>query len=265
MLSHIEICEKAARLGGAAVLQRLGNVGVRLKSRADLVTDADLAGEKIITATLHRALPGHEVLGEERTHSEGTDPMTLLDAEYCWVVDPLDGTTNFAHNVPHFCVSLALIHRGELEVGCVFDPVRDELFSAIRGHGARLNGHPIHTSRVARAADALAAIGLPPAVERDCPDLGAFLRAVPRFQALRRTGSTALNLAYVAMGRFDAAWSYSTHIWDMAAGALLVRESGGVACSPCGGALELRSGRFLVSATADLSREIISLLNSHNQ
>jgi myo-inositol-1(or 4)-monophosphatase len=177
-------------------------------------------------------------------------------------VDPLDGTTNFAHGVPHFSVSVALLQRGRLRVGSVFDPLRDELFSAVEGQGARLNGKPIHTSSVAAAVDGLAAIGFPPGVDEHSADLKAFLRAIPRFQAMRRTGSAALNLAYVAMGRYDATWSYSTRIWDMAAGVLLVREAGGIVDSPTGGELELPSGQFLASANERLHQEITRLLNT---
>jgi len=259
MVSYIEICEKAARLGGAVLVERLGNVRVRLKSPADLVTDADLAAQRIIAATVREALPDHQIVGEEDV--AGSSPASLR-AEYCWVVDPLDGTTNFAHRVPHFCVSLALLRRGEVQLGCVFDPLRDELFSAIAGHGAWLNGDPIRTSGVAETADALAAIGLPPVVDDRSLDLKAFLRAIPRFQALRRTGSTALNLAYVAAGRFDATWAYAAHIWDIAAGVLLVREAGGEVCSPRGSELELPSGQFLAAANQRLSQEIVSLLGT---
>jgi len=259
MVSYHEIGEAAVRLGGVALMERFGNVTVRLKSPADLVTDADLASQKVIADFLHDALPGHEVLGEEDSPDQSHNP---LDAEYCWVVDPLDGTTNFAHQVPHFSVSLALVERGELRVGSVFDPMRNELFSAARNEGARLNGTPIRTSRVERIEDALAGIGFPPQVDERSPDFQAFVRAVSRFQALRRTGSAALNLAYVAAGRFDASWSYSTRIWDMAAGTLLVREAGGVVGSPSGGPMALRSGRFLASANERLGREITQLLST---
>ncbi len=259
MVSYIDLCQRAIRAGGAALVERLGNANVWQKSPADLVTDADFAAQEIIVRTLRRALPTHEVLGEEDAVGE---PSAPFDAEFCWVVDPLDGTTNFAHAVPHFSVSIALFHRGEIVVGSVFDPIRNELFSAVKGEGAQLNGHSIRASSVASTADALAAVGFPPRVAEGSRDLKAFLRTVPRFQAMRRTGSAALNLAYVAMGRFDAAWAYSTRIWDIAAGVLLVSESGGVVRSPGGGEIELRSGQFLASATEKLSQEITLLLNT---
>ena len=259
MVSYIETCEKAVREGGNTLVEMLGNVSVRLKSRADLVTDADLAAQKIITNSIHRAFPTHAILGEEDT---GTNITCPIEAEFCWVIDPLDGTTNYAHNVPHFSVSVALLERGEPRVGCVFDPIRNELFSAEKGQGTRLNGKPIHTSNITAVADALAAIGFPPGVDQHSADLQAFLRAVPQFQAIRRTGSAALNLAYVAVGRFDTSWSYAAKIWDMAAGVLLVSEAGGVACSPWGGSLEVETGRFLASANDQLNQEVVRLLNT---
>ncbi|MBN1591093.1 MAG: inositol monophosphatase [Pirellulales bacterium] len=262
MLRYIEICEKAVRAGGTTLIERLGSAHVWQKSPADLVTDADLASQEIVTRILRQAFPAHEVLGEEDVGDEAGETSGKLEAEFCWVLDPLDGTTNFAHGVPHFSVSLALLHRGEPLVGSVFDPLRDELFSAVAGRGASLNGKHIRTSNVATASEAVAAIGFPPGVNENSPDLKAFLRAIPRFQALRRTGSAALNLAYVAMGRYDASWSYSTRIWDMAAGVLLVRESDGTVCSPKGEDLDLRSGQFLVSATGKLNQEIQLLLNT---
>jgi myo-inositol-1(or 4)-monophosphatase len=258
MVSYIDASQEAVRAAGKALVEKLGKVAVRQKSPADLVTDADLAAQEIIATTLRRAFPTHEVLGEEDGLREAS---RVSQAEYCWVVDPLDGTTNYAHNVPHFSVSVALLHRGEPLVGSILDPLRDELFSAVRGEGAWLNGSAIHTSNVVSMSEALAAIGLPPMVREDSPDLAAFLRAVPRFQAIRRTGSTALNLAYVAMGRFDATWSFSARVWDMAAGVLLVQESGGAARSPNGGSLDVGSGHFLVSATERLGRDIELLLS----
>lgn len=257
MVSYLEVCQKAARAGGAVLNERLGKVRVRLKSPADLVTDADLASQEIVTATLREAFADHQILGEEDLGGPAVDP---INAEFCWVIDPLDGTTNFAHEVPHFCVSIALLHRGRLEAGCIFDPLRDELFSAARGEGAQLNGNPIQTSRVTTIEGALGAIGLPTVVDPQSPDLEAMLRAIPRFQALRRTGSMALNLAYVAMGRFDAVWCYSARIWDIAAGILLIQESGGTVTSPWASELELSSGQFLAAANQRLSKQIVELL-----
>jgi myo-inositol-1(or 4)-monophosphatase len=257
MVSYLEVCQRATRDAGAVLVEMMGKVTVRHKSPADLVTDADLAAEEIITTTLRREFPDHGVFSEEGEPVGGG-----LAAEYCWVVDPLDGTTNYAHGAPHFSVSVALVERGDPLVACVFDPVRNELFWAVRGQGAWLADHAIRCSSVVSMSEALGVIGLPPKVQEDSPDLVALLRAVPRFQALRRTGSTALNMAYVAAGRFDAGWAFATQAWDMAAGVLLVREAGGMVCSPNGGALNLRSGRFLIAATEGLGREIVSLLSA---
>jgi myo-inositol-1(or 4)-monophosphatase len=256
MVSYLDVCRRAARNAGTVLVEKMGKVTVRHKSPADLVTDADLAAEQIITTMLRREFPDHSILSEE-----GQPGEAALAAEYCWVVDPLDGTTNYAHGAPHFSVSVALVERGEPLVACVFDPLRDELFWAVRGQGAWLGDHAIRSSSVVSMSEALGAIGLPPQVQGDSPDLVALLRAVPRFQALRRTGSTALNLAYVAAGRFDAAWGFATRTWDVAAGVLLVREAGGMVCSPNGGDSDLCSGRFLVAATQTLGHEIASLLS----
>ena len=257
MVSYIELCQDAVRAAGTMLITKLGNVDVRQKAPADLVTDADIAAERIIVELIRDAFPSHRAVGEEET--AGTARLASPD-EYYWVTDPLDGTTNYAHGVPHFCVSLALIHGRDLLVGGIYDPLRDELFSAVRGEGACLNGQPIRSSRVGRVSDALAGIGFPPSVKEDSPDLRAFLKAVPCFQGLRRTGSAALNMAYVASGRFDAAWSYSTRVWDMAAGSILVREAGGEVSAPDGSVLNPWSGRFLVAATASLHQETMRLL-----
>ena len=239
------------------LINKLGNVDVRQKAPSDLVTDADIAAERIIVDLIRNAFPEHKVVGEEETAG---NPRSVSKEGYCWVVDPLDGTTNYAHGVPHFSVSLALLHGRDLLVGGVFDPLRDELFSAVRGEGACLNGRPIRTSRIGRMSDALTGIGFPPRVNEDSPDLRAFLKAVAHFQGVRRTGSAALNMAYVAAGRFDAAWSYSTRVWDMAAGSLLVGEAGGEVSAPNGSLLDPWSGQFLVAATASLHQEIARLL-----
>ena len=165
-------------------------------------------------------------------------------AEYRWIVDPLDGTTNFVHGVPHYCVSLALERNGELLVGAVYDPLLEECFTAAAGQGAWLNGRPIHTSQVSLLSEALAAVGFPPKVTRDSPDLLLFLEMVCRCQAIRRTGSSALNLCYLAAGRFDLYWSYSTNIWDVAAGVLILREAGGHDNIPRGRGLLPGGGPF---------------------
>ncbi len=164
--------------------------------------------------------------------------------------------------MPHYCVSLALERRGELIVGAVFDPVLGECFTAAAGQGAQLNGQPIRTSRVSALGDGLAAVGFPPGAGRDCPDLLLFLEMLPRCQAIRRTGSSALNLCYVAAGRFDLYWSFSTRIWDVAAGALILREAGGEISSPEGGPFLLEEAHFLAAATPALHAQLREIWGS---
>ena len=252
-----EICEKAARAAGRMLLERLGQVSFREKGPADLVSEADLASQELIRQTILGVFPQHALLGEEET-SAASGPAA--QSEYRWIVDPLDGTTNYVHQVPHFSVSVALERAGELLVGAVYHPVAEECFMAARGEGAYLNGKRLRASHVTTLADALVAIGFPPVVGPDAPDLRTFVEVVQACQAIRRMGSAALNLAYVAAGRFDACWSFSTKVWDVAAGVLLIREAGGVVTAPDGRPFTLDSGRFLAAANVPLHRHMRSLM-----
>lgn len=252
-----EVCEQAVRAAGKILLEKWGRVAVREKGRADLVTEADLASQETVRRTIADAFPHHALVGEE-------DPPDTqhpsVAAEYRWIVDPLDGTTNYVHGVPHFSVSLALERSGILLVGAIYDPVADECFTAGRGQGACLNGEPIHSSSAGRLSEALVAVGFPAVVRPDSPDLRAFFEAVTACQAIRRTGSAALNLAYVAAGRFDACWSFSTKAWDAAAGALIVCEAGGVVSDPRGTPFVLDRGHFLACATPTLHQALLALM-----
>jgi myo-inositol-1(or 4)-monophosphatase len=262
MPGFMETCEKAVRLSGRLLLERLGTVSVREKGPADLVTEADFASQDMVRKTVLEAFPDHILIGEE-------DPAALSRAgrrtaeekpSYRWIVDPLDGTTNYVHQVPHFSVSLALEHEGQILVGAVYDPAADECFTAVAGEGAWLNGRQIRASRVTDLAHALCAIGFPAVTRRDSPELLLFLQALDRIQAFRRTGSASLNLCYVACGRYDVAWSFSTKIWDIAAGTLLIREAGGLVTSPDGGDLVLEEGRFLAAANERLHHQLGQLV-----
>lgn len=253
---YVTTCERAVRAGGAAVLDWIGRIEVREKAPADLVTQADLASQQAIRQTVLEAFPDHCLLGEEQEEHPEAPPAR---AEYRWIADPLDGTTNYVHRVPHYSVSLALERHGALLVGAVYDPVRNECFTAASGKGAYLNGRPIRTSNARELSQSLAAVGFPPRTPRDCPDLLVFLEALDRCQAIRRTGSTALNLGYLAAGRFDLYWSFSAHIWDVAAGVLLVEEAGGVVTGPDGGPFVLEQAHFLAAATGPLHRQLQGL------
>ncbi len=257
IVEYARACEKAARAGGAAAQDWIGRFDVREKGPADLVTQADLASQEIIRNTLHDAFPDHGFLAEEQDQHA---PKPRQPNEFRWIADPLDGTTNFVHGVPHYCVSLALEHLGKLLVAAVYDPVRGECFTAAAGKGAFLDERPIHTSKITRLSDALAAVGFPPKTQRDCPDLLVFLEALEPCQAVRRTGSTALNMCYLAAGRFDVYWSFSCRPWDVAAGALLVREAGGVVSSPDGSEFLLDEARFLAAANRPLHSALQDLV-----
>ncbi len=249
------VCEEAVRAGGATVLDWVGRFETREKGPADLVTEADLASQQVIRRMVLGAFPEHDLLGEEEDEPDRSTQPGAEDAdraEYRWIVDPLDGTTNYVHRVPHFSISLALECRGELLTGAVYDPSLDECFTATAGKGAFLNGRPIRTSDVATLPQALAVVGFPPNVQPDAPDLRVFLEAVVQCQAIRRTGSAALNLCYLAAGRFDVYWSFSTKPWDVAAGALILREAGGKITSTEGGRFNVDEGRFLAAANEPL-------------
>jgi myo-inositol-1(or 4)-monophosphatase len=256
--SYIKVCEKAVRAGGDVLLDKWGRVSVREKGRADLVTEADLASQDVVSQTIRGAFADHLVIGEEDAcpHGQDLSDAARRESVFRWYVDPLDGTTNYVHQVPHFCVSLALEHSGRLLVGAVYDPVAEECYTAVAGEGAWLNGCPIRTSEVVRSSQALAAVGFPAEVRADSPDLVLFLEAIKHCQAIRRTGSAALNLCYVASGRYDAYWCCSTKAWDIAAGVLVIREAGGTVTSPDGGPLVLETGQFLAAATGKLHAEL---------
>jgi len=256
MPEFLEVCEDAVRAAGAVILDLAGRAEAWEKGPKDLVTQADFASQEVVRQAVLSAFPDHGFLGEEGQHSAREE----VCAEYRWIVDPLDGTLNFVHGIPHYSVSLALERGGEILVGAVFDPHRKECYTAIAGQGARLNGRPIHTSRVAELSQCLAAASFPAQVRRDSPDLLTFIEAVMRCQAIRRTGSSALNLCYIAAGRLDLFWSFSTKVWDVAAGALIVREAGGLVTAPDGGPFVLDSGHFLAAANEPLRAKFQPLM-----
>jgi myo-inositol-1(or 4)-monophosphatase len=252
---YLRVCEEAARLGGRVVQEWAGRAAVQEKGPADLVTQADFASQELIRQTVLGAFPEHCLLGEEQLPAHAPS----VRSEYRWIVDPLDGTVNYVHGVPHYCVSLALERNGELLVGAVYDPVLEECFTAAIGQGARLNGQPIQPSNVSLLSEALAAVGFPPHAQRNAGDVTMFLAMMGRCQAIRRTGSSALNLCYLAAGRFDVYWSYSTNIWDVAAGALILQEAGGTITSPVGGCFCLEEAHFLAAANSDLHKQLLAV------
>ena len=247
MLEFLKVCEQAARAGGAAIMDLAGRATAWEKGPSDLVTQADLASQEIVRRTVLGAFPDHVLVGEEDPKSWGQ-----ARAGYRWIVDPLDGTLNFVHGLPHYAVSLALQRQGEVLVGAIYDPNRDECFTAIAGQGAWLNGRPIRPSRIIELSGAMAAASFPYQLDRNSPDLLTFLEATSRCQTIRRTGSAALNLAYVAAGRIDLFWAYATKVWDVAAGMLIVREAGAVITATDGGPFVLENPHFLSAANEEL-------------
>lgn len=204
-------------------------VATEYKGDVDLVTVADRTSEKLIRERLTEVFPTHGIYGEEGTRDR-------LDAEYRWYVDPLDGTTNFAHSHPQFCVSMGLEHRpagiaegedGQLVAAVVYDPLRDELYLAERGKGATLNGRPMHVSQIGQLAQSISATGFPSRKRHESPNVHFYHEFTLRSHGVRRGGSAALDLAYVAAGRLDGFWEFNLNPWDTAAGILLVEEAGG--------------------------------------
>jgi myo-inositol-1(or 4)-monophosphatase len=214
---------ETAREAGQILLERFGRkINISLKGDINLVTEADLASEKYIIEKIRSHYPKHSVLAEE-----SGEAIAAGESEWKWVIDPLDGTTNYAHGYPCFCVTLALEYRGEIVVGVTFDPTRDELFAAERGGGATLNNKPIRVSETEKLSDALLVTGFP----YDARERENFARHFTGFthksRGIRRDGSAAIDMAYVACGRFDGFWEEGLHAWDVAAGVLLIEESGG--------------------------------------
>jgi myo-inositol-1(or 4)-monophosphatase len=226
LTDYLDAAIEAACRGADALESWRGRFQVNEKGRADLVTDADLAAQQAVRSVLQARFPGHAFLEEE---GGGDKDRPAADGPPTWIVDPLDGTTNYVHDLPLYCVSIGLWERGELAVGVVLDPRHQELFSAARGRGAWLNGtRRLQVSRTQRLEDALLATGFPPDLRGQERTLDWWRHFSFRTRSLRRTGSTALNLAYLAAGRFDGYWAFDNHAWDVAGGVVLVREAGGV-------------------------------------
>ena len=217
---------------------------VREKAHFDLVTDADVASQRAVRSYLQGRFPDHGFLGEEES---GPKARPGPDAPPTWIVDPLDGTTNYVHDCPLYCVSIGLLVAGELVVGAVLDPSRNELFHAAKGRGAWVGERRLHTSRAARLDEAMLATGFPPDVRGQERQLDWWRYFSLHARSLRRTGSTAINLAWVAAGRFDGFWAFDNHVWDVAGGVVLVREAGGVLTATDGGPYDPFSNEALAS------------------
>jgi myo-inositol-1(or 4)-monophosphatase len=246
---------RAAYRAGRLLNQHFGQaLHITKKGAIDLVTEADLASEKIIVETIKEVFPDHAVLAEESGALQGDDA-------HCWVIDPLDGTTNFAHALPIFAVSIAYVHKDRTLMGIVFNPISGELFSAVQGRGAKLNEHSIRVSATPRVGDSLLVTGFPYNMPSTTPArmMARFVRCLTSAQGVRRLGSAALDLCYVACGRFDGFWEENLKPWDTAAGTLIAEESGARVTDYAGGPYTIYDKQILATNTL-IHREMVDLL-----
>ncbi len=246
---------ETAREAGQLLLEKFGRAAVSKKGEIDLVTEADLASEALIIERIKSYHPKHSILAEE----SGNAVVICGANQWKWIIDPLDGTTNYAHGYPCFAVTLALEHDGELVVGVTFDPTRNELFAAEKGKGATLNNKPIRVSSTESLANALIVTGFPYSFKSK-PD---FARHLTNFllnsRGVRRDGSAAIDLAYVACGRFDGMWEEGLNPWDIAAGVLMIEEAGGHVTDYNGASLSIYTPPMLVS-NGLIHREMMNVL-----
>src|SRR5436305_7168880 len=255
----LNVMIKAAQKAARALKRDFGEVEhlqVSLKGPANFVSAADHRAEQTLREELERARPGYSFLGEEGGRVEGTDKT------HCWIVDPLDGTLNFLHGIPHFAISIALEREGAIVAGLVYNPISDELFTAERGKGAFLNDRRLRVAARRRLADAVVACALPHPSRGDVALARSEHIAVQeKVAGLRRFGAAALDLAWVAAGRFDAYWERSLSPWDMAAGIALVREAGGFVTDLEGREDMLKTGG-IIAGTDAIHRELLQTLKS---
>ena len=257
--THRAVAVAAAQDAGALLRDRLARPrDVQFKGLVDLVTDADRASETRIANRLREAFPEHRILGEEGARGalegERADP-----SPFRWLVDPLDGTTNYAHGLPHFAVSIGLERGGVPLLGVVYDPMRDEMFVAEQGEGATCNGEPLRVSVADELIGAVLVTGFAYDLERRAEQALTWRAFLTRVQAIRQTGSAALNLCYVAAGRFDGYWERHVQPWDLGAGALIVAEAGGRVSGFAGGAFD-PDGREIVASNGPLHEAMLTML-----
>lgn len=265
MPSFIEVCLEAAQRGGQALLDWQDRFQPREKGPKDLVSEADLASQEAIRVVIRKAFPDHDFLSEEDAadrRSKGLNPLGERTSAYRWIVDPLDGTTNYIHHLPGYAVSIALEHDGELLVGVVLDPLSRDCFVAERGKGATLNDRRLNTSNCQELEKALIAVSFSPHVSRESPEIKRFVEILLASQSIRRMGSAALNLSYVAAGRLDGYLATSVSIWDVAAGLLLVNEAGGTASSLDGGRLDLERPELIAAASPSLRKQLVTVVEA---
>jgi myo-inositol-1(or 4)-monophosphatase len=252
-MAYLETAVEIAREAGALLANYFERrVPFELKGEFDLVTEADRASERLVVERLRSHFPSHSIVGEEGGGHESS-------SEYRWFVDPLDGTTNFAHSFPVFNVTLGLERAGEAIAGVVYDPIRQEMFTAERGAGAYLNNRRIRVSGIKRVADSLASTGFPSRKRHHNVNIHFYYQLAMASHGVRRTGSAAIDLAYVACGRLDFFWEFGLKPWDMAAGALLVREAGGRTSDMRGGAHSITGSEHLLADNGALHDEVLGM------
>ena len=253
-LPHIQ---QIAREAGDLLMEHFGKVDIEYKGEVDVVTAADRESEKLIVERLTKLWPDHDLMGEEGARrTSGSD--------YRWYIDPLDGTTNFAHGYPVFCVSIALECRGELIAGTVYDPTRREMFAAEKGSGAWLNDRAMRVSKTGALSESLIATGFPSQKRHKNPNIHFYHHITLQTHGVRRAGSAAMDLAYTACGRYDGYWEFNLNPWDTAAGVLLVHEAGGVVSDTDGAPFDIASKEVVASngvLHASLLRELQAVMS----
>jgi myo-inositol-1(or 4)-monophosphatase len=247
----IDLAQKAGEILQSGVGTDLK---IRHKGRIDLVTKIDQLSEDFLVGEIKNHYPGHTIFTEETGHHQG-------HADHCWYIDPLDGTINYAHGIPIYCVSIAYAEKQRTQLAVVLDPTRPECFSAEQGKGAWLNGQPIQVSRITELVDGILVTGFPYHTESWRNNLDNFARFFYEAQSVRRFGSAALDLCYVAAGRVDGYWQIESHAWDIAAGALLVQEAGGLVTNLDGSPDFLQEPYCVVAANPHLHPKILDVLN----
>jgi myo-inositol-1(or 4)-monophosphatase len=254
MKDYLTVASEAARTAGDLLRENIHGIReIAYKGDINLVTEMDTRSERAIVEILRSAFPGHGIVAEEETDTRNASGLT-------WIIDPLDGTTNYAHGYPCFSVSIALEQEGEIIIGVVYDPMRDELFTARKGQGACLNGKKIHVSGAGTLIKSLLATGFP--YDRKVSEknnLDYFHDLLMASQEVRRDGSAALDLCYVACGRFDGFWELKLKPWDVAAGSLIVTEAGGMVSDLSGGRFDLHAEEVLAS-NGRIHRQMIEVL-----
>lgn len=250
----VKAARRAGNVIGRASLD-LGQIKVSVKQQNDFVTEVDRAAEAVIIETLREVYPSHAILAEESGRNG--------DAEYLWIIDPLDGTTNFIHGFPQYAVSIALAHKGTLSHAVIFDPNRNELFTASKGAGAYLNDKRIRVSNRSKIDEALLGTGFPYRMfEHVDPYLAIFKEMTRRCAGVRRPGAASLDLAWVAAGRLDGFWEFGLSPWDMAAGALLIQEAGGLVSDLAGESNYLETGN-IVGGTPKVFAQLLQAIQPH--